>query len=187
MASLKGVQSPKPLVDPSNYNLATTGTSGTFDITTSQDFYTTVVTGLTPLSATLDVTAVEVTVVFATGDDLSEVMVGSSLTFTGTSNFDTQLKVGYEIKSVDDTTKEIVIEADRLPVFTASSKCGVTPLLGAYAIQAIEDFEISSYTEVGSLGAANMLASKTITAGTVIFGNFTEVVLTSGSARLYLL
>jgi hypothetical protein len=50
------------------------------------------------------------------------------------------------------------------------------------AIQFIADSVIASLTESSSSGS---LATKTITAGTIIYGQFTAIQLTSGIARCY--
>jgi hypothetical protein len=52
----------------------------------------------------------------------------------------------------------------------------------AYAIQIIEDAVIAA---IASDYTGNTLVGKTLLAGTTIFGNFTSLTLTSGSAVMY--
>jgi hypothetical protein len=83
------------------------------------------------------------------------------------------------------------IEAN--PIATATfgqrgtiNETGTTAVTGieAFAIQILTDAVFSALTDASASGDA--ITGITLTAGTVIYGNFTAFTLTSGAARAYL-
>lgn len=183
--SIQGLHAPS--VGGSNYDYYSLGQAPTFNVDSSNGFYTTKVSNLT-ISATTFTAPVgdaagSIVFTFSGTPDLSEVLVGNYLRVNECA--DIENTSDYEITAVNDGADTITVKALRGKTNASSSgKAETLPFFGAYSIECLTDTSGLAVAEVGQSGATN----SDLVAGTGMVGEFTEATIsTSGYVRLKLL
>ena len=168
---------------PDQFYKAAMGNSGVFMADSSNPFYTTQVNGL--VIASIAFSAGVSTYTFSGTPDLSEVMVGNALEVYGCT--DNRNNGKFTITAVNDGADTISV-SNVIGVAQASAGGADTiPFDGARIAQAMEDAEFTSFVE-DSFGDDSYIEDNGLLASQgAIFGIITEVVVSSGVVRLYLI
>jgi hypothetical protein len=169
---------------PDQFYKAAMGNSGVFMADSSNPFYTTQVNGL--VIASIAFSAGVSTYTFSGTPDLSEVMVGNALEVYGCT--DNRNNGKFTITAVNNGANTISV-SNVIGVAQASAGGGADtiPFDGARIAQAMEDAEFTSFVE-DSFGDDSYIEDNGLLASQgAVFGIITEVVVSSGVVRLYLI
>lgn len=183
------------MMDSGSFQRAALGLSQVINIDTNNPFYTDEVNGLSIQSIVLSGDDYAL-VYFDAGDDLSKVMKFSKATAINATpdatNAKTNIFTNAEIVDVSNAGKWIKIRrtSDLIAQGSAAGVVNVTPLLGLYYFVSKEDStaftSLVEHTEYVS-GDFDMLEGLTYDKGEYEFGYFTEVVLSAGKLRGYII
>ena len=171
------------ITNKSDYNLAALGQAGTYVLTSANPFYSSALEkqGILAITATGD----QITYKLAGSPDLSKVIEGAAAVITGLGN---AANNGQKIiVSANNTTKDIVVDnagVDGVADASPRSAAGIS-VKGrtAIAFRVNSDLTIGTITERNSYGAEP--STLTYTAGDEVLGDFEEITVTAGEARVF--
>lgn len=175
------------ITNVSDYNLATAGAVGTVGLNSANPFYSSSLNRV--LVGTVTATGDQITYKLDGAPDLSQVIPGAYVKATKfRDNTNNGIK---KIVSVNDTTKDIVVDNDgydgvaATPGGTSNSGCTVSVSgLTSFGMFVHEDLTISTIERRNHTGQDEDAVS--YTAGNFYYGDFSEITVSAGEATVYL-